>query len=88
MDSVYSGLAGFGQAYTIMGAVFATILGVFVIGNFVYNYYNYNTLSWIKFFIGLLLIIIPWIFVWLTFRYKSFAAVEGVAGGIEIVKNL
>ena len=37
--------------------------------------------------IAILLIIIPWIYVWLSFHFKFFAAIEGVEGIYNIINN-
>jgi len=89
-SDIYSGAAGVGRFSAIIGAVIATIVGVgFIVGGiYLVARTDNKTGGWVLIIVGLLAIIISWIWVYLTQRSKFLAAAGGVDTGLQIISAI
>ena len=49
---------------------------------------DYHGIGYLTIGIGIFILFISWLFLWITLRYKYFAAASGVVGSIQMIKHL
>ena len=88
-SEIYSGAAGVGRVSAIIGAVIATLVGVgFIVGGiYLVARTDNKTGGWVLIGVGVLAIIISWLWVYLTRRSKFLAAVGGVDTGLQLISD-
>lgn len=102
MSSIYTGLADFGQVYSLLGFIFGCIVALVLIiiglvivlkkdppvqpGVTPQKVARY--IGWILIITGIIIVVITWLIWHLTRKSKAFAAVEGGLGVIQGVKSI
>lgn len=84
-SELYSGAAGLGRISAIIGAITTTIFSALFITAGVYLITQSDLRGWILILIGILAIIISWLWVYLTRTSKVLAALGGTD---ELIKLL
>lgn len=82
-------LASFGEAYATIVAVVASVVCTYLLYLTMNNRFSFQKATKADIAFGLIFVVgLTWLFVWLTKKYRPFAQVEGIIGGVNIFQAL